>query len=202
MAKRIRILLHCRNPVSRDDWHVGRFSLLALELNADLRARIIELSSTNELARFVSRRLGNREAVRHSSIATTAPSEDGARVTPEIAAALGVLPQHARTTTDAFSHAPTRDAIEKTGRRTIAIAGVATEIIVQHSAFSAAAAGFQVRIVADASSGLSARTDDAALRGLTQAGVITTSIASIAGQLAGDFTQPRDAKAVGVLASG
>ncbi len=40
---------------------------------------------------------------------------------------------------------------------------------------------------------------DAALRRLTQAGVIPTSVASIAGQLAGDFTQPKGGQAVGIL---
>ena len=118
---------------------------------------------------------------------------------PEIAAALGVLPEHVRTTTDAFTHAPTRDAIAQTGRTTLLVAGVATEIIVQHSALSGTAHGFQVQVVVDACGGLSPRTEDAALRRLTQAGVVTTSIASIAGQLAGDFTQPKGGKAVGIL---
>jgi DNA-binding transcriptional ArsR family regulator len=47
--------------------------------------------------------------------------------------------------------------------------------------------------------GLSPRTEDAALRRLTQAGVVTTSVASVAGQLAGDFTQASGAQALGVL---
>jgi nicotinamidase-related amidase len=134
------------------------------------------------------------------AVVTTAPGRDGAaRVTPEIAAALGELPAHTRNTTDAFLHAPTRDAIISTGRRTLLVCGVATEIIVQHSALSAAAQGFQVQIVIDACGGLSPRTEDAALRRMTQAGVVTTSIASISGQLAGDFTQAKGGQAVGIL---
>jgi len=50
----------------------------------------------------------------------------------------------------------------------------------------------------DACGGLSARTDDAALRRLTQAGVVTSLVASLAGQLAGDFSQPRGGAALGV----
>jgi nicotinamidase-related amidase len=133
------------------------------------------------------------------TIVTTAPSEGGARVTPEIAAALGELPQHPRTTTDAFTHAATRDAIAKTGRKTLLVAGVATEIVVQHSCLSGAAQGFHVQMVVDACGGLSPRTEDAALRRLVQAGVVTTSIASLAGQMAGDFTQPKGGKAIGIL---
>ena len=133
------------------------------------------------------------------AIVTTAPAEGGARVTPEIAAALGELPPYVRTTTDAFLHGPTREAIESTGRKTLLVAGVATEIIVQHSALSGAARGLQVQVVIDACGGLGQRTEDAALRRLTQAGVVITSVASLAGQLAGDFTQPKGGQALGVL---
>jgi nicotinamidase-related amidase len=172
-------------------------------LFADLQAGIIELAATNELARLrraVSALAKLARLFDIPAIVTTAPAEGGRpRVTPEIAAALGDLPQHMRTTTDAFLHAPTRDAIEKTGRNTLLIAGVATEIIVQHSALSGAARGLQVQVVVDACGGLSARTEDAAFRRLVQAGVVTTSIASIAGQLAGDFTQPKGGQAIGIL---
>jgi nicotinamidase-related amidase len=174
----------------------------AVILFADLQAGIIERSATNDVARL---RLGVAALAKLARlfeipvIVTTAPSEGGARVTPEIAAALGELPPHVRTTTDACTHAPTREAITKTGRRTLLVAGVATEIIVQHSALSAAAQGLEVQVVVDACGGLSPRTEDAALRRMTQSGVITTSIASIAGQLAGDFTAGRGGQALGVL---
>ncbi|MBV8347118.1 MAG: isochorismatase family protein [Mycolicibacterium sp.] len=133
------------------------------------------------------------------AVVTTAPVQGGPQVTPEIAAALGELPQHTRTTTDAFMHGPTREALEKTGRKTLLIAGVATEIIVQHTALSAVASGLQAQVVIDACGGISPRTEDAALRRLTQAGVVVTSIASLAGQLAGDFTKPTGGQAMGLL---
>ena len=172
-------------------------------LFADLQAGIIELSATNEVTRLrraVSALAKLARLFDIPAVVTTAPGRDGAaRVTPEIAAALGELPAHTRNTTDAFLHAPTRDAIISTGRRTLLVCGVASEIIVEHSALSAAAQGFQVQIVVDACGGLSPRTEDAALRRMTQAGVVTTSIASISGQLAGDFTQPKGGQAVGIL---
>lgn len=171
-------------------------------LFADLQAGIIELTATNELARL-RRAVGALAKLARifemPAIVTTGPSEGGPRVTPEIAAALGDLPPHTRNTTDAFLHAPTRDAIAATGRKTLLISGVATEIIVQHSALSGAARGFDVHVVVDACGGISPRTEDAALRRLSQAGVVTTSIASVAGQLAGDFTQSTGAKALAVL---
>src|SRR5215831_2168539 len=106
----------------------------AVILFADLQAGIIELTTTNELARLrrgVKALAKLAELFEIPAVVTTAPSESGIRVTPEIAAALGDLPQHTRTTTDAFTHTPTRDAIAETGRKTLLVAGVATEIIVQ-----------------------------------------------------------------------
>jgi len=172
-------------------------------LFADLQAGIIELATTVEpmrLRRAVSALAKLARLFDIPTIITTAPAKGGpARVTPEIAATLGELPQYARTTTDAFLHAATRDAITRTGRPTLLVAGVATEIIVQHSALSGAAHGLQVQVVADACGGLAARTEEAAFRRLAQAGVVTTSIGSIAGQLAGDFTQPLGGQALGIL---
>jgi nicotinamidase-related amidase len=171
-------------------------------LFADLQAGIIELTATNEVARL-RRAVAALAKLAHifdiPAVITTGPADGGPRVTPEIAAALGALPPHTRNTTDAFLHAPTRDAIAATRRNTLLIAGVATEIIVQHSALSGAAKGFDVQVVIDACGGISPRTEDAALRRLTQGGVVITSIASIAGQLAGDFTQPNGSKALAVL---
>ena len=172
-------------------------------LFADLQAGIIERTATNDLAhlrRAVSALAKLARLFDMPAIVTTAPSSEGvARVTPEIAAVLGELPQHTRTTTDAFLHAATREAIMTTARKTLLIAGVATEIIVQHSALSAAAQGFQVQVVVDACGGLSPRTEDAALRRLVHAGVVITSIPSIAGQLAGDLSQPRGMQALGIF---
>jgi len=171
-------------------------------LFADLQAGIIELAATIDPARL-RRGVGAfaklAKLFEIPVIVTTAPSEGGAHVIPEIAAALGDLPQYTRTTTDAFIHVPTRDAITKTGRTTLLVAGVATEIIVQHSALSAATRGFDVQVVIDTCGGLSPRTEDAALLRLTQNGVTITSMASVAGQLAGDFTSSIGGQAISVL---
>ena len=175
----------------------------AVVLFADLQAGIIERAGTNAIPRLkrtvhALAKLASLFSI--PVVVTAAPVSDGAPlITPEIGAALGDLPVHIRATTDAFTHASSREAIEKTGRRILLVTGVATEIIVQHSALSAAACGFSVQVVVDACGGLSERTEAAAFQRLAQAGVIMTSVASIAGQLAGDFTQSRGAMALGVL---
>jgi nicotinamidase-related amidase len=172
-------------------------------LFADLQTGIVELQSTNEPKRLraaVAALAKLAQLFRIPTIVTTAPGEGGKPIViPEIISVLGDVSQHTRTTTDSFTHPATRDAILAVKRPTLLIAGVATEIIVQHSALSGAANGLNVQIVVDACGGLSPRTEDAALRRLTQAGVVTTSVASVAGQLAGDFTQGSGAQALGVL---
>jgi nicotinamidase-related amidase len=172
-------------------------------LFADLQAGIIERSATVELA-ALRKSVAALAKLAHlfeiPVIVTTAPSGAGApQVTPEIAAALGTIAPITRSTTDSFTHAPTRDAILKTARKTLLVAGVATEIIVQHSALSGVAQGLEVQVVLDACGGLSVRTENAALARLNLSGVVTTSIASLAGQLAGDFAQPKAAQALGIL---
>jgi nicotinamidase-related amidase len=174
----------------------------AMVLFADLQTGIVELSATNEVAhlrRAVGALAKLAALFQIPAIVTSAPAEGAPQPLSEIAAALGDLPLNIRTTTDSFTHAPTRDAIAATGRKTLLIAGVATEIIVQHTALSAVSHGYEVQIVVDACGGISARTEEAAFRRLIQAGVITTSIASLAGQLAADFTQPQGGQALGVL---
>jgi len=170
---------------------------------ADLQVGIMERTATNDLTRLrravhALAKLASLFAI--PTVVTAAPAADHTpRITPEIELALGVLPVQIRTTTDAFTHTPTRTTIEKTGRKTLLLAGVATEIIVQHSALSAAVCGFSVQVVVDACGGLSTRTEEAAFRRLTQAGVITTCVASVAGQLAGDFSHASGAAALSVL---
>src|SRR5262249_48424427 len=140
-----------------------------LVLFADLQSGIIELTATNDLA-HLRRAVGALAKLAAlfdiPAIVTTAPADGDARVTPEIAAALGELPRQVRTTTDAFTHGPTRDAIVGTGRKTLLIAGVATEVIVQHTALSGAALGLQVQVVVDASGGPAPRPQTAPPRGL------------------------------------
>jgi nicotinamidase-related amidase len=173
-----------------------------LVLFADLQAGILERTGTQPVA-SLTRAVGALAQLAAlfdmPAVVTTAPVEGGVAVTPEIEAALGVLAPHTRTCTDAFLDKATAEALTGAGRPTLLIAGVATEIIVQHSALSGLSRGFEVQVVIDACGGISPRTEDAALRRMAAAGVVTTSIASLAGQLAGDFSQGKGGQALGVL---
>jgi nicotinamidase-related amidase len=137
------------------------------------------------------------------AIISAVQGQDGspAKIMPEIAQGLGELPIYYRTTADSFENQSIREAIEATGRKTILIAGTATELAVQLPALSGSDLGYRVFIVIDAVAGISARTEDAALRRIAQAGASTVSIATLSGELAGDFSQPVAQQALGILFS-
>jgi nicotinamidase-related amidase len=121
---------------------------------------------------------------------------------PYLASVLATLPDlrpMPRTATTAFADAATVDAIAATGRRTLVLAGVASEIVVQRTALDALAAGYTVFVAVDACGGVSARTEDAAWRRIVQAGGITTSVTTFAAELAGDFATELGGKTLGIL---
>lgn len=175
-----------------------------LVLFADLQAGIADLPLTVPYAKLQKGVLAlSRLAhlLEMPAIVSAVKGQDGspAKVMPEIAQGLGELPIHYRTSADTFENQAIREAIEATGRKTILIAGVATELAVQLPALSASDLGYRVFIVIDAVAGISERSEDAALRRIAQAGASTVSIATLSGELAGDFSQPRAQQAIGIL---
>lgn len=175
-----------------------------LVLFADLQAGIADLPLTVPYARLQKGVLALAQLARLfglPAIVSAVMGQDGkpARIMPEITQGLGELPTYYRTTADSFENEPIRNAIEATGRKTILISGVATEIAVQLPALSGSDLGYRIFVVIDAVGGMSERTEEAALRRLTQAGASTVSVATLAGELAGDFTQPTAQQAIGIL---
>jgi len=104
-----------------------------------------------------------------------------------------------RQTTDSFDDAAILGAIEATGRKTVLIAGIVTEIAVQRAALGGKARGFDTQVVFDACNGVSERSEDAAIHRMSQAGVVLSSVPAVVGELAFDLADPRTPKAFGVL---
>lgn len=173
-------------------------------LFADLQAGIVELTQTNPLDRL-------KKAVRALAqlatlleipvIVTGVRGEDGkdARIVPQIEEGLGRLPTHHRTTCDSFLNPEIVSAIEATGRKTLLISGVATELAVQLPALTASNQGYTVFVVLDACGGISERTEQAALLRLAKAGVTTASVITLAGEVAGDFRDAKAQQAIGIV---
>ncbi len=106
---------------------------------------------------------------------------------------------HVRQTTNSFDDAAIRSAIDSTGRSTILIAGIITEIAAQRAALGAKERGYEAQLVLDASNGASERSEKASVHRMVQTGVTVTSVPAIIGELAVDFSDPRALEAVGLL---
>lgn len=154
-----------------------------LVLFLDLQAGIADLPLTVPYARlrkgvFALSRLAHLLGM--PAIVSAVMGQDGspARILPEIAQGLGALPVYSRTTADSFENQTIKQATQATGRKTILIAGTATEVAVQLPALSGSDMGYRVFIVIDAVAGISERTEDAALRRIEEAGASTVAIAT------------------------
>jgi nicotinamidase-related amidase len=176
----------------------------ALVLFADLQQGIVERARTvdrESLGWGVSALAQLAKIFELPVIVTTVPGEDGglAKLIPEIESALGPVSPMQRLTTDLFDNDAISKAVEATARKTLLIAGVATEVVVQRASLRAVRTGYTVQVVLDACGGVSARSEQASVHRLVQAGVVLTSIPSLAGELAADFSQPKAQAALAIL---
>jgi nicotinamidase-related amidase len=108
----------------------------------------------------------------------------------EIGDVLGNYQVVYRTTADSLRNTEIMDLIRHSGRKTLLISGVATELAVQLPALSGTDLGLRTFVVIDACGGVSERTERAALGRIEQAGGGLVSVITLAGELAGEFTEP------------
>jgi len=176
----------------------------AIILFADLQAGIADLPLTVTQDQLRKGVLGLAKLAKVLQIPAivTAVAEGGqpAKIMPEIERGYGeALPIHYRTTADSFLNDEIKAAIEASGRKTILISGVATELAVQLPALSGVDLGYRTYVVVDACGGISQRTEQAALSRVTSNGGNLTCVMTLAGELAGDFRTPEAQAAVGIL---
>ena len=176
----------------------------AIVLFADLQTGIVELSQTNPLDRLKRGVLALAKLAKLFSIPAVVSGVRGedrnpSKMIPQIADGLGDLPTHYRTTCDSFLNEEIASAIQSTGRKTLLISGVATDLAVQLPALTASDQGYKVFVVLDACGGISERTEQAALQRMAKAGATTVSVMTLAGELAGDFRHPTAQQAIGIL---
>jgi len=161
-------------------------------LFADLQQGIIELSRTLPVQQLRKGVKGLAELAKIFGlpvIVSAVAGEDGqpAVITPEIEEGYGKYAIHHRTTANSLLNEEILAFIERSGRKTILISGVATELAVQLPATTAAEQGYRAILVVDACGGISERTEQAALARIALAGATTTCVMTLAGELAGDF---------------
>lgn len=176
----------------------------AILLIADLQAGIADLPLTvaeEQLKRNVGALMKLATIFDIPLIITAVPGGDGrvSALMVEVEDGRCGAPVMVRTTPNSFNDAEIRAAIENSGRKTLLVSGVATEVAVQLPSLTAAAEGFEVHVLVDACGGISPRTEAASHARLSQAGVKLSSLPTLVGELAGDFSQPKGQQAIGVL---
>lgn len=176
----------------------------AILVFADIQAGIIDLpltSSGRDILRAAKGLAKLGELFGIPTLALTIPKrgEGPAVIAPEITETRSAYKHVQRTTPDSFENAEFRKAIEDSGRGTLIVCGVATEIAVHWIVLSGIANGYRVYVVADACGGLGVRSEQAAFRRFDAAGAVMTSVVSLASEISGDFTRPIGRAAIDVV---
>jgi nicotinamidase-related amidase len=175
-----------------------------LLLFVDLQAGIVELSKTISVDRLKKGVLGLSKLAKifgMPAIVSGVAGQDGSapKMIPQLSGGIGGFTIHQRTTADSFRNEAIVAAVKATGRQTLLISGVSSEVAVQLPALTATDMGYRVFVVADACGGMSERTEQAAIQRIIKTGGAAVSVMSLAGELAGDFRTAEAQAAIGVL---
>ncbi|HYC77847.1 MAG TPA: hydrolase [Planctomycetota bacterium] len=124
-------------------------------------------------------------------ITTSAETGPNGPFVPEVLKILPNAPVISRPgQINAWENADFVDALRKTGRRKIVMAGITTDVCVAFAALSALDAGFDVYVVADASGATNADVQQAALMRMSAAGAVIGTWFGISCELLYDWRNP------------
>lgn len=104
-----------------------------------------------------------------------------------------------RTSINTWEDRRVVDAVEKTGRKQLIIAGLWTEICVAMPAIHALADGYDVFVVTDASGGVSAEAHDMAVRRMERAGVVPVTWLVVSSEWQRDWAREETANQLGPI---
>ena len=108
----------------------------------------------------------------------------------ELREALPGVPEIDRTSMNSWEDEDFRQAVERTGRRKLILAGLWTEVCVAFPAIDALKAGYEVFVVADAIGGVSKVAHDSAMQRMVQAGAVPITVLGLACELQRDWGRP------------
>ena len=121
------------------------------------------------------------------------------KLIPEVIVEALDTPRFLRASASPFLDEKTRTTLGPHDRKTLVIAGFATEVVVLHAVTAAVEAGDPALVPVDACSGLSARAEAAALRQIEAFGAEVTSTVTLATALGADFTTPQGKQMFAVI---
>ncbi|WP_227833621.1 isochorismatase family protein [Nocardia macrotermitis] len=171
-------------------------------LFADLQESIVPLGRTRSESgvRAAARVLAQvADLLELPATVSIAPRPEGPDPIVELSGLRPVGGVQVRTGAGCLDHVGTRDALLSTGRPTVLICGVLTELVVQLTALDLIEAGMRVYVALDACAGLSDSTELAALRRIESAGGYVGCVPNLAADMVRDFTTPTGARVIGAL---
>ena len=120
----------------------------------------------------------------------------GQKPYPQLVAAIGDHPIVYRGGEyNALDSATVLDAVKKTGRKRLAIAGISTDGCVIQTVFGALRLGYTVAVVEDATAGLTREAHDISIRRMVQAGAVPVSWLGLATEFQMNWEQQDTAPA-------
>lgn len=126
-----------------------------------------------------------------SVITTSAADAPNGPVLPVITNLLPEVPiVHRPGNINAWDHVDFVDAVKKTGRKKLIIAGVSTEVCVAFVALSAIQEGYDVYAVIDASGTWSKLVQEVAIARMVQAGIKPITWVAVGAELLNDWRNP------------
>ena len=161
-------------------------------LFADLQPQIVQRSKTTDpqaIAQSASV-LAQLAKVFSLPVTISVVPEGGEapKLIPELVKEAAEASQFLRDGASPFLDEKTKLAMKDNDRKTLVIAGFATEVTVLHAVVGAIEAGYRVIVPVDACGGMSERTEAAALRQIEAFGGEVTSTVTIATSLEPEFT--------------
>jgi nicotinamidase-related amidase len=129
------------------------------------------------------------KAYRVPTILTTVNEERGGLLFKQVQAVFPDQKTINRTFINCWEDRRVVEAVEKTGRKKLIMAGLWTEMCVAMPAIHAMGEGYDVYVVTDASGGVSPEAHDVAIRRLVAAGVQPITWLALAGELQRDWAR-------------
>ena len=129
------------------------------------------------------------KAYRVPTILTTVNEERGGLIFKQVQAVFPDQKTINRTFINCWEDRRVVEAVEKTGRKKLVMAGLWTEMCVAMPAIHAMGEGYDVYVVTDASGGVSPEAHDMAIRRLVAAGIQPITWLALAGELQRDWAR-------------
>jgi nicotinamidase-related amidase len=128
-------------------------------------------------------------------IVTTTSEKMWGPIIPELAEVLRGSKTIERTTVNAWDDKRVVDAVKSTGRKSLIVTGISTDVCLAFPAIAALADGFDTYAVVDASGGFTQTQVDMGIQRMLQAGVVPVGYSNVSVEILADNAAP-EAEAV------